>query len=363
MNAEQIRNRFFYSLKPLIPRRLQLFLRRHQAKHKQKKYAHVWPIDPNSAKPPTGWPGWPDDKEFGLVLSHDVDTLKGYTNALRLADLEEEMGFRSQFNFVPERYGPIDIRLLKELKHRGFGVGVHGLKHDGKLFKSKKIFDQMAPRINAYLEEWGTRSFTTPSMIRNHTWMQELNIDFCISSFDTDPFEPQSDGAGTIFPYWVKSNYSMLGFLELPYTLVQDFTLFVILGETTIDLWKRKLDWIASNGGMALLNSHPDYMNFDTRPCAFEEYPVTLYKDLLKFVKDQHKELYWNVLPSQVWNFWTTCVQPIILCSDADGCRAELYGSNLGISTGSKALRKKVFQKITYWGSTSSPLIGLADFL
>ena len=67
------------------------------------------------------------------------------------------MGFRSSFNFVPERYGEISLDLLRELKQRGFGIGVHGLKHDGKLFSSKKIFDERAPRINAYLKKWGTR--------------------------------------------------------------------------------------------------------------------------------------------------------------------------------------------------------------
>jgi hypothetical protein len=49
----------------------------------------------------------------------------------------------------------------------------------------------------------------------------------------------------------------------LPYTLVQDFNLFKILREPNIDIWKRKLDWIAERGGMALINTHPDYMGFE----------------------------------------------------------------------------------------------------
>ena len=200
----QIRNQLFYILKPLIPRSVQIFLRRQIAQHKRRKNGYQWPIDPNSAKPPEGWPGWPDGKQFALVLSHDVDTLKGYNNVLKLADIEEEMGFRSQFNFVPERYGVISLDLLAELKQRGFGIGVHGLKHDGKLFSSKKIFDERAPQINAYLKKWGTRGFTTPSMIRNHDWMHALDMDHCVSTFDTDPFEPEPEGVGTIFPFWVR---------------------------------------------------------------------------------------------------------------------------------------------------------------
>lgn len=52
------------------------------------------------------------------------------------------------------------------------------------------------------------------------------------------------------------------GFVELPHSLVQDFTLFVILRERNIAIWRRKLDWIAERGGMALLKTHPDYMCF-----------------------------------------------------------------------------------------------------
>ena len=231
------------------------------------------------------------------MLSHDVDTLKGYNNVLKLAELEEKMGFRSQFNFVPERYGQVSIDLLNELKSRGFGVGVHGLKHDGKLFSSIKIFNERAPRINSYLEAWGTRSFTTPSMIRNHEWMHDLGMDFCTSTFDTDPFEPQSAGAGTIFPYWVQSRSNHQRFLELPYTLVQDFTLFVLLGEKNINIWKQKLDWIAAKGGMALLNSHPDYMRFGNSKRSIDEYPVSYYIEFLKYVRNNYEGNFYHNLP------------------------------------------------------------------
>jgi hypothetical protein len=209
-------NRSFYSTKPLIPRSVQIALRRRIACHKRRKFAHIWPIDPRAGEKPPGWPGWPEGRQFGLVLSHDVDTRKGYNNVLKLADLEEGLGYRSQFNFVPERYGKIELSLLDELRRRGFGIGVHGLHHDGKLFRSKEIFDERTPRINAYLAEWGTRAFTTPSMIRNHDWMHSLEMDYCVSTFDTDPFEPQSDGAGTIFPYWCMRGSPAAGFWSCP---------------------------------------------------------------------------------------------------------------------------------------------------
>jgi len=67
----------FYTLKPLIPRHVQIALRRQIAKYKRKKYANVWPIDPNAGEMPPGWPGWPEGKQFALLVSHDVDSKKG----------------------------------------------------------------------------------------------------------------------------------------------------------------------------------------------------------------------------------------------------------------------------------------------
>jgi hypothetical protein len=298
-----LRNRIFYALKPLIPRQVQILLRRKMAHHLRRKNHHTWPIDPDSAVPPKGWPGWPDNKKFALVLSHDVDTLRGYENVLKLADLEESLGFRSVFNFVPERYGEISLDLINELKSRGFDVGVHGLKHDGKLFLSKEIFNHRVPKIKAYMQKWDTRGFTAPSMLCNLDWLKALNIDYSISSFDTDPFEPQPDGTGTIFPFYVSENGSKEGHLELPYTLPQDFTLFIVLKEQNVKIWKNKLDWIAMHGGMALLNTHPDYVSFGDKVPKTDEYPIRYYQDFLRYIKTKFTNDYWNALPNEVTHY------------------------------------------------------------
>ena len=47
---------------------------------------------------------WPDGKRFSFVLTHDIETKEGQAFVRKVADLEEELGFRSSFNFVPERY-------------------------------------------------------------------------------------------------------------------------------------------------------------------------------------------------------------------------------------------------------------------
>ena len=38
-------------------------------------------------------------------------------------------------------------------------------------------------------------------MHHNLDWISELEIDYDMSTFDTDPFEPMPQGAGTIFPF------------------------------------------------------------------------------------------------------------------------------------------------------------------
>ena len=282
---------------------MQLILRRKIIALKRAKYSAIWPIDSEAGIPPEGWQGWPEGKKFALILSHDVDTKKGYNQVERLIQIEERHGFRSTFNFVPERYGQVSLDLINKIKARGFGVGVHGLHHDGKLFSSKRVFDERAKKINTYLEQWDVNGFTSPAMHRNFDWMHVLEVNHCISTFDTDPFEPQPDAARTIFPFYVQNGAPENGWLELPYTLPQDFTLFILMQEKNITIWKDKLDWIASKGGMALLNSHPDYMNFNGNRLGREEYSVTLYEDFLRYIKEKHRDTFWHALPAELTDF------------------------------------------------------------
>jgi len=293
---------FYYNVKPLIPRYLQILLRRQLVKRKRRLNGHIWPIDPNAGNPPENWPGWPEGKQFCLVLSHDVETQAGHDKCLKLMALEKEMGFRSSFNFVPERYR-VSEEVRREIVSKGFEVCVHGLKHDGKLFLTEEIFRRRVIRINQYIREWGAQGFTSPAMHHNLDWMHELAIKHDTSTFDTDPFEPQPDAVGTIFPIWIRNHKTHEGFAELPYTLPQDHTLFVILQEQNNDLWKQKLNWIATKGGMVLLNSHPDYMQFEGEKTHTEMYPSELYIDFIKYVHKRYVGRYWHALPMEVANF------------------------------------------------------------
>jgi predicted glycosyltransferase len=297
----------YYQVKPIIPRSLQIAVRRAIATRKKRAAAGVWPIDPGAAKPPSGWPGWPGNKRFALVLHHDVDSLKGLERSLRLMELERRMGYKSSFNFVPEDY-PTPLHLIQAIASAGFEVGVHGLRHDGKLFRRPGEFCAKVPRIDRYLKKWKAVGFTSPSMLRKLSWIAELDIEHSCSTFDTDPFEPQSEGVGTIFPFVAANESGTRAYIEIPYTLPQDHGLFIILRENSIDIWKRKVDWIVENGGMVTLNSHPDYMAFDSADPGPEEYPVTRYIELLDYIQARYAGQYWHALPRDMARFWRKAV-------------------------------------------------------
>ena len=378
MSKSEVISTIYYGLKPLIPRKFQIWVRGKIAVRKRLLYENVWPIDERSGSPPEGWSGWPGGKQFALVLTHDVETAKGQEKCVQLASLEESLGFRSCFYFVAEEYN-VQVALRNYLTEHGFEVGVHGLTHKNNPFRSKRVFQKQAVAINRYLKEWGSVGYRSPCMYRNLEWICDLNIEYDASTFDTDPFEPQPDGVGTIFPFWVPRNtasnpidstdrksqvasreglthhsnipsfhhsdipvpdspsnpinpnnsklvtrnsqlatrypqprssslqpptVSRIGYVELPYTLPQDHTLFVVMGEKDINIWKKKLDWIAEKGGMALLLTHPDYMSHTNDKMPRTEYQAKLYKEFLEYVGEQYGGSYWEVLPKEMAQFW-----------------------------------------------------------
>lgn len=299
-------NRAYYFLKPFLPWRFRLMLRRWRANRRRRAFADVWPIDPRSRHTPPGWPGWPDGKRFALVLTHDVEGNKGVSRVERLMNLEQKHGFSSCFNFVPEGEYRTPEALRKTLDQAGFEVGIHGLEHDGKLYSSEEIFAAKASRIGEYRQQWNVVGFRSPLMQHKLGWLHALGMEYDASTFDTDPFEPESDGAATIFPFWVPGPNGK-GYVELPYTLVQDFNLFGVLRDQNIDIWKKKVDWVAEHGGMVLLNTHPDYMCFEGKQQR-DEYPVSFYDDLLRYVREKYEGSYWNALPRDVARYYREAV-------------------------------------------------------
>jgi len=290
--------RIYYLLKPAIPWTVRMALRRFHARRLRRRFSSSWPINKVAARAPEGWPGWPDGKQFAFVLTHDVEGKKGLDRCRELAEMEIRLGFRSSFNFVPEGEYTTPESLSGFLTSNGFEVGVHDLRHDGTLYRSWKSFRAGAEKINRYLETWGGVGFRAGFMFHNLDCHHNLNILYDASTFDTDPFEPQPDGMNTIFPFWVPRKDGA-GYVELPYTLPQDSTLFILFQETAINVWKIKLDWVAAHGGLALVNVHPDYMNFGGRR-SHAEYRAQLYQDFLEYVAKHYNSQCWFALPRDV---------------------------------------------------------------
>lgn len=308
-----LRNRLYYRIKPLVPRNIRLTIRRQIVLRRRKNVHNVWPILPGSEQVPPGWTGWPDGKKFALVLTHDVESQRGLDRCLQLMNLEKSLGLRSSFNLIPEGDYRSSSALRSELSANGFEVGVHDFRHDGKLYQNRSEFIENARRINQYLKEWNAVGFRSGFMLRNLNWLHDLNIDYDASTFDTDPFEPQPDGVATIFPFWIprpetngynqpslQSSNCAPGYVELPYTLPQDSTLFLLFREPDFAVWKRKLGWIVQHGGMALLDTHPDYMRFNGSVQDATEYPADRYRDFLKYVQAQYRGQYWLATPKEL---------------------------------------------------------------
>jgi hypothetical protein len=316
----KFRNWVYYEMKPAIPALLRHTARRWVVQKKRPRVRHVWPILPGSQMPPSGWPGWPNGKRFAVVLTHDVEGPSGLAKCRCLMNCEMELSFRSSFNLIPEGPYAVPKDLRDELIANGFEVGVHDLRHDGKLYRTRREFLNNAERINGYLREWSAVGFRSGFMLHNLEWAHQLDVLYEASTFDTDPFEPQPDGLGTIFPRWITRAISgngeselsqyptrqhrKAGYLELPYTLAQDSTLFLFLRERNPDIWIQKLDWIASHGGMVLMDTHPDYMAFQEPHNGNWEYPVEHYIKLLKYVASRYAGEFWQALPREVAAYW-----------------------------------------------------------
>ena len=298
------RNRIYYRIKPLIPAGLRLGVRRWLARRQLPNVRQFWPMAPGSEHPPENWHGWPEAKKFALVLTHDVEGQAGLDKCRRLMAIEQSLGFRSSFNFIPEGKYRVAPELRAELGATGFEVGVHDLKHDGRLYRNREHFRQNAARINHYLKDWNASGFRSGFMLHNLSWLHDLNLQYDASTFDTDPFEPQPDSRNTIFPFWVSNGNG--GYAELPYTLPQDSTLFLLLQESDPKIWIQKLDWIANHGGMALLNVHPDYIHFPGDRPGPRTFPVEHYVQLLKHLQDHHARSYWHPLARDMARFVAT---------------------------------------------------------
>src|ERR1700721_270795 len=77
-------------------------------------------------------------------------------------------------------------------------------------------------RNRAHIKEcrrgWAPAGFRSPLMQHKLPWIHQLGVEYDASAFDTDPFEPEPDAVGTVFPFWVPGPTNR-GFVEPPYSL------------------------------------------------------------------------------------------------------------------------------------------------
>jgi len=292
--------RLYYHVRPFLPAKARALLRRGVVSRTVPSDSLHWPIEDRfvsfaervravleeSCSMRT-LPWWPSGHSFAVVLTHDVEGPFGLAHLMDVLTVEREAGFRSSVSFVGDAYDVPDS-LLRELRAEGFEIALHGWRHDGRDFSSGSLFNQRLPRMNQRLREWQALGFRSPMTHRNPVWMQDLDVTWDSSFFDTDPYEPIPGGVMSVWPY-------MMGrFAELPYTLPQDHTLIETLGETSPRLWLEKLDFLAAHHGMALVNVHPDYVCRNGR--------LSMYEEFLEEVT--HRAGYWHALPRDVAS-WT----------------------------------------------------------
>jgi len=242
---------------------------------------------------------WPGGKKCCIVLTHDVESAAGLQQMTHMADLEEEQGFRSAWNLPLAQY-PIDWKIVEDLRSRGFEFGAHGLSHDGRLFRSRKDFDSLAPIVERIALLHDLKGFRAPSTLRRAEWIATMSFDFDSSFSDTDPYEPQRGGTCSLFPFFLSN------MIELPYTLPQDHTLIHLLKRDPLPIWTTKAQWIAAMGGMILVLTHPDYSGAGRH--------LADYHELLKRLRGIENS--WRALPSMVAEWWRRRSKASLFVSD-----------------------------------------------
>jgi peptidoglycan/xylan/chitin deacetylase (PgdA/CDA1 family) len=294
----------YYALKPLLPARLRQTVRSVAVRMSSPPLFPAWPYESALLKLRSEWLEgalatlgqsdmwhigfWPDGRNCCVVLTHDVEGPLGLKRMEAMADLEEKFGFRSAWNIPLDQY-PVDWRIVERLRARGFEFGAHGLRHDGRLFRSHKDFSELAPKLETLAREHQMRGFRSPSTLRHIDWLCTLDFDFDSTMADSEPFEPQPGGSCSIFPFFLKRRMA-----ELPYTLPQDHTLINLLRRDPLPVWLAKVEWIAERGGMILTLTHPDYSG--------DAANLHKYEQLLNRLDDL--EHAWRALPSEVAAWW-----------------------------------------------------------
>jgi hypothetical protein len=303
----QIVRDFYYIFRPVMGVAFRKHLQRVYLRNWQEIPFPHWPVDRTvecifeylvmlalelraESEMPFVW-FWPDGYNGCLILTHDIETEQGRDFAEELADIDASFGMKSSFQIVPEKRYDVPCAFLDALRSRGCEVNLHGLNHDGDLFDNRNLFVERVEKINRYAKEYGADGFRSPVLYRNLDWYADLEFSYDMSVPNCGHMDPQRGGCCTVMPYFIGD------ILELPLTMVQDYSLFHILQQNSIQLWKHQIDLVLEKNGLVSFNIHPDYMIAE--PCR------KIYYELLEYLAGLCAERnVWMALPGDVNRWW-----------------------------------------------------------
>src|SRR5271166_2098248 len=303
----EILRRAYYAVRPLLGVSARVHLQKIHLRGWHEISFPAWPVDTTVErihqkllalslraqgleKVPFIW-FWPDGFSSCAIITHDIEDPSGRDFCGRLMDLDQSFGFCSSFQVVPENRYEVSRSFLDSITSRGFEVNVHDLKHDGRLYAEHAEFLRRAKRINNYIREYGARGFRSGILYRNADWYEAFDFSYDMSIPNVGHLDPQRGGCCTVMPYFIGN------IIELPLTCTQDYTLFQILDDYSIDLWKKQIALVREHHGLISFIVHPDYI--------MEERAQDTYEALLGHLAGlREKGSIWTALPRDVANWW-----------------------------------------------------------
>lgn len=297
----------YYQLRPWLSVGVRKHLQRAYIKGWKNKSFPRWPVDTSveqigeqillrSMKAqgieriPFIW-FWPQGAGSCVLMTHDVESQTGHDYCPDLMSLDDEFEIKASFQIVPEGPYKVADSLLREIRYRGFELNVQDLNHDGYLFAERNEFLRRATKINEYGRAFGAKGFRAAVLYRNLEWMDALEFSYDMSVPNVAHLDPQHGGCCTVMPYFVGDT------VEIPLTTTQDYMLFHMIGDYSLDLWKTQVGAIHEKHGLISFLVHPDYI--------IDERARNTYHDLLSWLSEFRSEHpLWFALPADVDEWW-----------------------------------------------------------
>jgi len=234
---------------------------------------------------------WPDGADSAAIVTHDIETATGRDFCDTVMDIDESFGIHSSFQVVPEGRYAVPPAFLETIRQRGHDVNIQDLNHDGRLFSSRARFETRVRRINQYGREFGARGFRSAVLYRNPDWFDELDFEYDMSLPNIGHLDAQRGGCCTVFPYFIGD------LLEIPVTATQDYSLFHILHDYRLDLWRTQASEVSARNGLLSFIVHPDYL--------LESRARTTYCGLLEFLTRCRSECgTWMTTANELNTWW-----------------------------------------------------------